>query len=144
MKKFFIILLGLILLGAAGFGVWYFFTQKRTASFRQIFSTADTMEISFMDAANNKLYKKTIQYQPEVWLVTGTISDTSVPNIKCDFPGNIQFFSKGTALLTQPAAINLDPDCQQIAFSYNGKIYHKRFLNEGLDYLKEIESELKK
>lgn len=144
MKKVLIILLGIILLGAIGFGVWYVFQQKSSGTFHKTLSTADTMEIIFTDAKTNKVYKKTIQSQPAVWLVTGTISDQSVPNMKCEFNGTVQFFSKGTALLVQPAAISLDPQCQQIAFSYAGKIYHKRFLIEGLDYLQGLEAELKK
>lgn len=137
-------LFGLLLLGGMGFGVWFFMQQKTVGNFHQMLSSADTAEITFNDVEQNKTYKKTIQYQPAVWLITGTITDTNVPKIKCDYTGTVQFYSKGKALFVEPAAINLDPQCQQIAFSYNGKIYHKRFLQEGVDYLKDLLLELKK
>ncbi len=145
MKKILAAVCGLVIVGGLGFGVWYFLQQKSAGTFHQMLALADTAEIRFTDAAQNKTYSKTIQYQPEVWLLTGTITDTSVPtNLKCDFPGTIQFYEKGRALFVQPAGINLDPQCQQIAFLYNGKVYHKRFLQEGVDLLKDVLTEIKK
>jgi hypothetical protein len=144
MQKILMALFGLLILGGMGFGAWYFWQQKSAGNFHQMLSVADTAEITFTDPVENKTYRKTVQYQPGVWLMTGTITDTNVPNIKCDFTGTIQFYAKGKALFVEPAMINLDPQCQQIAFSYNGKIYHKRFLQEGVDYLKDILLEVKK
>ncbi|OGH66574.1 MAG: hypothetical protein A3B90_00885 [Candidatus Magasanikbacteria bacterium RIFCSPHIGHO2_02_FULL_41_13] len=143
MKKILIVLFALIILGGLGFGAWYLLQQKSAGTFHQLLASADTAEITFTDALENKTYKKVIQYQPQVWLLTGTITDTNVPNMQCDFTGSVQFFAKEKALFLEPAAINLDPQCQQIAFQYNGKIYHKRLMQEGVDYLKDILVELK-
>lgn len=143
MRKILFLLIGVLILSGVGYGVWYLLAQKSSGQFHQMLATADTMEITFTDATTTQVYKKTITSQSQVWLVAGTISDSSVPkNLKCNFVGTLQFFAKGNPLLSQPAAINLDPVCGQIAYSYNGKIFHRRLLTEGLDYLQGVQAEL--
>ncbi len=142
MKKILTALVGLILVGGIGFGIWFFLQQKSAGTFHQVLEAADTAEITFTDGA--KTYTKVVEYQPQVWLLTGMITDTSVPKMKCNFQGTIQFFAKKKPLFVQPAAINIEPQCAQIAFSYNGKIYHKQLLQEGIGFLQDILVEVKK
>jgi hypothetical protein len=132
MKKVFMALFGLLILGGMGFGVWYFLQQKSAG---EIFTKCSRLQILLKSLLlmlqKIKTYRKTLQYQPGVWLITGTITDSNVPNIKCDFTGTIQFYAKGKALFVEPAMINLDPQCQQIAFflqwkSVSQKIFARR------------------
>lgn len=143
MKNIILGIIGLLLLGGLGFGGWYFWTQKSGANVQEVFVLADSMEITFTPEGENKTYKKTVNYQPQVWLLTGTISEKKAPAVKCGYHGTVQFFAKNKPLFAEPAAFNLSPECQHVAFMYKGKVQRRVLLNEGANYLRDILEEVK-
>jgi len=144
MKNVLIGIIGLILLVGIGFAGWYVWSQKSGSNFQEILTLADSMEITFTPEGENTSYKRTVTYQPQVWLITGTISDKKAPALKCGYHGTIQFFAKNKPLFAEPAAFNLNPECQHIAFLHKGKVERRVLLNEGASYLKDLLEEVKK
>lgn len=143
MKKVLFFLLSICILGAMIFGVWHFLGKKDSDTFKQLLSSADSMEIAFIDPSGKIITKKMITHQPQVWLFTGTIADVNAtPSDKCVFGATVQLFSQGKPLFPQPAGLNFEPDCKHIAFIYKEKIYRKRILYEGIDYLEGLKDEL--
>ncbi len=143
MKKIIFLLIGICILGAIIFGVWHFLSKKDSDTFKQALSAADSMQITIVDPVQKKAYTKTITHQPEVWLLTGTISTMNASKEECSFEGSVQLFSKGNPLFVEPAKIYFSPECQKIVFPYKGKIYYKRFLVEGINYLQDLSQEIK-
>ncbi len=143
MKKILLLLVGVGVMGLLVFGLWFFMNRKSSDTFRQVLSVADSMEIAFIDPAGKVITKKMITHQPEVWLLTGTITNTNAtPSKDCVFQATVQLFSQGKPLFVQPAALNFEPTCQHIAFLYEEKIYKKKFLVEGVEYLQGLKDEL--
>lgn len=144
MNKVAIIIVAVLVLCGLGFGGWFLTNKKNSNAFRAELQKADKMEITYLPTEDDKkTYQKVISYEPQVWLLLGTISDQS-PAENCGYMGKIQFFQKGKALFPEPAAFNTAPECRSIAFLHDGKIYRKILLQEGADYLLELLQDLKK
>lgn len=144
MNKVAIIFVSLLLLCGLAFGGWFFMNKKSATAFRAQLQKADKMEITYLPTEDDKkTYQKTISYEPQVWLLLGTISDQTPP-ANCGYMGKIQFFQKGKALFSEPAAFNTAPECRSISFLHDGKIYRKLLLQEGADYLLDLLQDLKK
>jgi len=144
MKNVILAIVGLIILGSIGFGIWFFISQKSGGNLQEVFALADSMEIVFTPEGENTSYKKVVTHQPQVWLLTGTISAKKAPAVKCGYHGTVQFFAKGKPLFSEPAAFNVNPKCQHVAFLYKEKVQRRVLLNEGANYLRDLLEEIKK
>lgn len=144
MNRILLLLVSVGILAALVAGGWFFFSQKKAQDFRADLQRADSFEIAYFSSETGEpLYHTRVDYEPQVWLLTGTISDTEAP-VDCGYLGTVQFFVSGTPVFDEPAIFQTAPNCRFLAFRYQEKIYRKVLLEEGSNYLDSLLLDLQK